>query len=94
MCAFYLVLINMFLSIIVASFNKQLAYIKQMQLEHGDQDALKKFAQRCVKWFWGKLAFLDRLKLIAALNAGSSGKKLNFELINKLKAQKRAQSKK
>ncbi|CAD7940277.1 unnamed protein product, partial [Amoebophrya sp. A120] len=92
MAIFALVLINMFLSIIVSSYNKQVKFLNEEIELHGEIDSLKIFFKNAVAYIGQYLQFFERLKMMATLNASTSGsKKLNFELIGKLRAQKKAE---
>ena len=70
MSFFYLVLINMFLSIIVMSYNKEVKHLRELQEVHGEIDSLKKFVANVVKWISNKFSFLNRLKMLTSLKAG------------------------
>ncbi len=92
MSAFYLVLVNVFLSIIVASFNKEMRHLKELIELHGEIDSLQKFISDSIKWIASQFTFLNKLKMLTSIKSGASGKKINFEMVNRLRAKKRQQS--
>ncbi|CAD7964530.1 unnamed protein product [Amoebophrya sp. A25] len=79
MAIFFLVLVNMFLSIIVSCYNKQVRYLNEQIEIHGEIDSLKIFAKQVLQFLSKTFNFLERLKMLAALNASSGSKKLNLK---------------
>ena len=71
MLGFVLVLVNMFLSIIVASYNREVRRMKEL-IENNDGtdvDAVSAFLKRSVKWLGSKLNFMQRLSMVAKLRS-------------------------
>eukprot|EP00392_Amoebophrya_sp_AT5.2_P001310 g1312.t1 len=71
MAIFFLVLVNMFLSIIVSCYNKQVKYLNEQLEIHGEIDSLKLFVHSAMEKFGKTFTVFERLKMLAALNASS-----------------------
>eukprot|EP00397_Hematodinium_sp_SG-2012_P000231 GEMP01000231.1.p1 GENE.GEMP01000231.1~~GEMP01000231.1.p1 ORF type:complete len:1549 (+),score=321.39 GEMP01000231.1:115-4761(+) len=83
---FYFILINIFLSIIVSSYDKEKEEERKQQAE--DENPLSKIARVLMDMLTSKFGFLQNIKNAKYLFGSGSGRKINFERVNKLRAMK------